>query len=156
MVEYISKLTVGELVAQLATVLAVVMTIVEKSKKIGFKPWTRILKTIGNGLNGELVERIERLENALGGLDGRIGNVAQNLDDFKATSWRIEIIDFADETRRGTRHSKEGYDRILLTITRYKEYCDKHEQFVNGVCKGSIKLIETTYQEHLKTNDFLV
>lgn len=156
MLEYLSNLTLGELFAQLAAVLAVGMTVVEKSKKIGFKPWTSILKKIGNGLNGNIMERIVQLENAVSNLDNRISGVDHNLEDFKAISRRDEIINFADETRRGTRHSKEGYDKILLTITRYKEYCEKNEQFVNGVCKGSIKLIEETYQEHLHANDFLV
>lgn len=73
----------------------------------------------------------------------------------KALDARRRIIDFADEIRRGVKHSLEHFNNILDDISYYKGYCNAHEDFKNEKAVRSIELIEHAYDQCMAENDFL-
>ena len=73
----------------------------------------------------------------------------------KAYDARRRILQFADEIRRGIRHSLEHFNDILDDITYYTKYCDEHPSFQNDKAVRSIQRIEEVYDECMRNNDFL-
>lgn len=156
MIEYIAHLTIGQVICDCVAASAVVLTCVEKSKKIGWQPWTKLFLWLGNCFNSELLEKVKVLEGSISACTDEISAVREELCEFKAVTNRVEIIDFADELRRDIKHSKDAYDKVLISITKYIAYCDANKRFLNGVAEASINLIKESYQERLRNNDFLV
>ena len=73
----------------------------------------------------------------------------------KALDARRRIIDFADEVRRGVKHSLEHFNNILEDISYYNDYCHAHEAFKNEKAVRSIERIEHVYDQCMAENDFL-
>lgn len=68
---------------------------------------------------------------------------------------RRRIIDFADECRRGTRHSEEHFNNVLSDIDTYERYCDEHPKFENRQAVLSISFITDVYDKCKRENDFI-
>ena len=68
---------------------------------------------------------------------------------------RRRVIDFADECRRGVRHSEEHFNNVLDDITVYDRYCTSHPSFPNRQAESSIRLIMDVYDVCKRENDFI-
>lgn len=128
---------------------------VEVIPPIKLKPWSWIAKWIGKAINGNVISE-------LNGIKGEIGEIKKQnkqQDDErmldKALDARRRILQFADEIRRGVRHSYEHFTNVSEDITFYEKYCDDHPKFENDRAKVSIKIINDTYERCIKENDFL-
>lgn len=144
-------LTVGQIVGWIAGGLAVLSVIIEFNKKIHFNPITIALKWIGKRTNGELAEKIDGMKKEIDGLKGSVADLERN----DVIDCRREILQFADELRRGVRHSQETFDQILSDIDAYDKYCDKHTEFKNNKTIAARKKILEVYSKRLDDNDFL-
>lgn len=144
-------LTVGQIVGWVAGGIAVLSVIIEFNKKIKFKPLSITLKWIGNRVNGELVDKINGLEKKVDGLEGSIADLERN----GVVDCRREILQFADELRRGVGHSQETFDQILSDIDMYDRYCKAHNDFQNNKTIAAKKKILEVYDKRLDDNDFL-
>ncbi len=85
--------------------------------------------------------------------NNRAQDAARALD--KAYEARRRILEFADEIRRGIKHSLEHFNDILDDITYYTTYCNDHPKFQNDKAVRSIQRIEEVYDECMRNNDFL-
>ena len=154
MIEKIAELLTGHVPAVVVAALILLSYFVEVSK-IQINPLSWLGKTIGKAINGGVLAE-------LGGIKTEIGEIKQHNDRQdedrlrdKALDARRRILQFADEIRRGVRHSLEHFTNVSEDITFYQVYCDEHPKFENDRAKLSIKIIKQTYEKCLKENDFL-
>ena len=145
------ELTVGQIIGWVAGVLAGLSVIIEFSKKIKFNPLTAILKWIGARVNGGLVDKIDGLEKKIDGLEVSFADLERN----DVVNCRREILQFADELRRGVKHSQETFDQVLSDIDTYDRYCDEHKDFKNNKTVAARKKILDVYSACLDENNFL-
>lgn len=68
---------------------------------------------------------------------------------------RRRIIDFADECRRGTKHSEEHFNNVLSDIDTYERYCNDHPNFENRQAVSSIAFVAEIYDQCKRDNDFI-
>lgn len=68
---------------------------------------------------------------------------------------RRRIIDFADECRRGTKHSEEHFKNMLSDIDTYEHYCNNHPNFENRQAALSIAFVADVYDKCKRENDFI-
>lgn len=143
----------------------VVMTLLQRSK-LPFHPWTLIARSLGRAINYEVIKQQEEIRVDLdtvrkdinkkdAAIHQELKSLTENCSADKAERWRWQIVKFADEVRIGARHSEEGYNEILTSITKYKQYCEEHPKFPNSKATASIKLIEEIYNKCLQENDFI-
>ena len=149
--EALMGLTVGQIVGWVAAGLAALSVVIEFNKKIKFNPLSAALRWIGKRTNGELTEKIDKMEKKIDSLEGSIGDLERN----DIIDCRREILQFADELRRGVKHSQETFDQILSDIDAYDKYCDKHAEFKNNKTIAARKKILEIYSKRLDDNDFL-
>jgi len=147
---------------------------------IKINPWSWLLKCLGRALNAEVSDEIKGIKEYNQKLAEEIKSVRELEErDQKEDSSRLDslekvqqefqqyyrqddvkdarrrILRFADELRRGDKHSEEFFDDILEDVTEYKNYCADHPKFKNSKAVSSIKFIEDTYTKKLTEDDFL-
>jgi hypothetical protein len=128
-------------------ILIVLMTLIQITP-IKLNPWSWLGRTIGRGINGDVLTKLEALTN----------DVAKNKaddDEQWASLSRIHILRFGDEIRHSVVHSKEHFDQVLLDIKKYERYCETHKDYENDVAHATIDLIRKKYQKCLEENKFL-
>ncbi len=103
---------------------------------------------IGRAFNAELIQRITALER-------EVTTMKSDGDERDAKESRKEILKFGDELLHGMRHSKENFDRILMCITEYAQYCDSHKAFKNNVTEETTRHILSTYEKCMEEHSFL-
>lgn len=148
-------LTVGQIVGWVTGAIAVLSVIIEFSKKIKFNPLSAILKWIGTRINGGLVEKLNGFEEKVDGLEKKFVNMEDSMECNNVIDCRREILQFADELRRGVKHSQETFDQILADIDTYDRYCEKHKNFQNNKTVAAKKKILDVYSRCMDENDFL-
>ena len=87
----------------------------------------------------------------------RANNIRQDEDrqKDKALDARRRILRFADEVRRGEKHSQEHFNNVFADITTYTNYCHEHPDFENDKAVVSIKCIRQVYEQCTLDNSFL-
>lgn len=118
-------------------------------------------KSVIDKFNGA-IDTINAFVEELGSIKADLGELKvrnQKQDDArsldKALSARRRILQFADEIRRGVRHSMEHFNSILEDVSCYKDYCKEHEDFQNDKAVRSMGLIGQVYERCMIENDFL-
>ena len=147
LIEAISKMTVGEVVGYIALFLAGAATVVEKTSKT-MKPLTKLARSIGRAINGELMEKVDNLEKKVEKMD-------QEEQLQRAKDARTRVLRFGDEVFHGVHHTKEHFDDVLRDITYYENYCDEHPRFENDQMHITAEHIKETYHKCLKEHSFL-
>lgn len=72
-------------------------------------------------------------------------------EEYKATRCRTRILKFADELRRGIKHSEESFNDILGDIDDYLVYCQTHEDtFLNSKADAAIRYIEEIHDRIIR------
>ena len=108
------------------------------------------------------VERLEEFIEELGIIKADVNELKQNdirqeeermLD--KAYDARRRILRFADEVRRGEKHSLEHFNNVFVDISNYEKYCGEHPKFKNNKAEVSIKCIQQVYEQCTLDNSFL-
>lgn len=138
----------------LAVIVALVLGVIEKSG-IKWNPYSVILKTIGRGINGEMLKKIDDVEKNLSKVQLKIDGLETEVRENAIENCRTQFTRFGDELRHGVRHSKDHFDQTLMNITKYEQYCQAHKDFANDVTEATARLIKKNYEERLEKNDFL-
>ena len=73
----------------------------------------------------------------------------------KALDARRRILRFADEVRRGEKHSLEHFNNVFIDVHNYEAYCNEHPDFKNNRADVSIKCIQQVYEQCTLDNSFL-
>lgn len=100
------------------------------------------------GKRDTILKAIEKIEKDIEALRGEAA-------EDRADNARIRILQFSDECRHGTKHSKEHFDQINQDIDRYRAYCNSHPDYQNNRSVQAIANIERIYQKCLADNSFL-
>lgn len=169
MLEAISEMTVGEIVGYIALFLTGAAAVVEKTSKT-MKPLTKLAKSIGRAINGELMDKVDTLEqnfntkvdtleqnfnSKVDSLDQKIEKMDQDDQLQRAKDARTRVLRFGDELIHDVRHTKEHFDDVLRDITYYEKYCDEHPKFENDQMHITAEHIKETYHKCLKEHSFL-
>lgn len=128
-------------------IILAIMTLIQISP-IKINPWSWIGRCIGRLINGEVLEKVNKLS-----VD------VKDLKDADEEQWvtlsRSHILRFGDEILHGVNHSKEHFDQILIDVSKYEKYCNKHPNYSNNIANATIDQIKKTYQKCLDENNFL-
>lgn len=107
---------------------------------IKINPWSKLLKWLGNAINGEIRKEL--------------GALKTDFQEERANTWRWNILDFANSCRNGRRHTQEEWKYVIDQIEKYEAYVFRNK-ITNGVIKEESKYLRRLYQERCDKNDFL-
>ena len=122
---------------------------------IKINPWSGLISFIGNIFNKQLREEIDNIKKLIEETDKKVNIVTNKLEEAVIISSRSRMLKFGDDVSKGKNHSKEHYAQILEDINKYEIYCHDNPNFKNNMTEITINIIKKTYEEKLKTNDFL-
>lgn len=137
------NLTLGQIVGRIAGVIAALSIFIEITP-VKINPISALLRWGGKQINKELMDKVNTLETKVGALE-KSGVI----------DCRVRILTFADEIRRGVRHSKETFDQVLSDIDTYERYCTEHPDFMNNKTVAAKAKILDVYSVCVDNNDFL-
>ena len=115
--------------------------------------WQKQDKTASNVV--ALAESVKGVKTDLSALRGVLDSHIREDELRDILQARRRIIVFADECRRGERHSEEHFNSILTDIDTYERYCNKHEDFKNKQAVLSIRFVIDVYDQCRRDNDFI-
>lgn len=141
--EVFANLTVGQIFGGIAGIIAVLSIFIEITP-VKINPVSSLLRWIGRQMNKELMDKVNTLETKVGALE-----------KSDVIDCRVRILTFADEIRRGVKHSKETFDQVLSDIDSYERYCSEHPDFMNHKTVAAKAKILDVYSECIDNNDFL-
>ena len=141
--EAFMNLTLGQIVGMIAVVIAALSIFIEITP-VKINPISALLRWVGKQINKELMDKVNTLETKVGALE-----------KSDVINCRVRILTFADEIRRGMRHSKETFDQVLSDIDTYERYCTEHPDFMNNKTVAAKAKILDVYSECIDNNDFL-
>lgn len=141
--EAFMNLTLGQIVGRIAGVIAALSIFIEITP-VKISPISALLRWVGKQINKELMDKVNRLETKVGALE-----------KSDVVDCRVRILTFADEIRRGMRHSNETFDQVLSDIDTYERYCTEHPDFMNNKTVAAKAKILDVYSECMDNNDFL-
>ena len=141
--EAFMNLTLGQIVGGIAGVIAALSIFIEITP-VKINPISALLRWVGKQINKELMDKVNTLETKVGALE-----------KSDVIDCRVRILTFADEIRRGMRHSKETFDQVLSDIDTYERYCTEHPDFMNNKTVAAKAKIIDVYSECMDNNDFL-
>ena len=99
---------------------------------IKINPLSKLLKWVGDKVNGEMIKRIDKLEQDV------------NTNEMDRIRW--EVLDFANSCRNGRGHTKDEFEHIITLVKKYEgllEKCGKE----NGVFELEYEYIKQLYQK---------
>lgn len=114
---------------------------------IKVNPWSKLIKWIGEKLNGELYKKFDALEQ-------EIKTVEREFEIKNANDKRWDILDFANSCRNGRKHGREEWEHVIDQLKAYETYVNEHK-IDNGVIEEETKYLRALYQERCKKNDFI-
>ena len=155
-------MTIFELLAQMLDrhgivlgVCAIIILSLIEIAPIKINPWSKILGSIGKGLNKDTMMEIESLKKEVEKIDNRVDKIDARIDENNAVQCRSRILRFGDEVSHGTNHSRDHFRQIFSDITSYNTYCHNNPDFKNDMTKITSKIIEDDYVEREKNDNFL-
>lgn len=122
--------------SDIAASLAILSIVIEVAP-IKLNPWSYLLKSIGNKINADVINRLEIVEGQLKAQDSKI-------DNNEKDRIRYEILDFARSCRKDDPHTKEEFDHILEQYDKYEVILAKLEQ-PNGKVTQAMRYINQLY-----------
>ena len=141
--EAFMNLTVGQMIGAVVGVVAALSIFIE-IVPVKINPISALLRWVGTRTNKELLDKVTQLE-----ID------VKKLERADVVVCRVRILCFADEIRRGVRHSKEAFDQVLSDIDTYEHYCDSHPGFMNNKTVAAKAKIIELYSDCIDKNNFL-
>lgn len=147
MIETLSTVSVGQVLAGGAGVVALVSVFIEITP-VKINPVSKFLAWLGRKINGEVISKVDKLED-------QITTMQKVNDEQEAINCRYRILRFGDEVKHGTRHSQEHFEQILADIDAYEIFCKDHKDFKNNKTRVTTERILDVYRECVETDDFL-
>ena len=147
LIETISTVSVGQLLAGGAGVIALASVFIEITP-VKINPVSKFLAWLGRKINGEVISKVDKLEE-------QITTMQKVNDEQEAINCRYRILRFGDEVKHGTRHSQEHFEQILADIDAYEIFCKDHKDFKNNKTRVTTERILDVYRECVETDDFL-
>jgi len=98
----------------------------------------------------ELKDSIKNLIDGQQDRDKKINDLTDMFVDKEIDDLRFKILDFASSISSGMKYNRESYDHILKIYGKYEKILEEHNM-ENGLVEESVKYIQSSYQELLKT-----
>lgn len=98
----------------------------------------------------ELKDSIKVLTDGQHDRDEKINNLTDMFVSKEIDDLRFKILDFASSISSGMKYNRESYDHILKIYGKYEKILEEHDM-ENGLVEESVKYIQSSYQELLKT-----
>jgi hypothetical protein len=98
----------------------------------------------------ELKDSIKILTDGQYDRDEKINNLTDMFVSKEIDDLRFKILDFASSISSGMKYNRESYDHILKIYGKYEQILEEHNM-ENGLVEESVKYIQSSYQELLKT-----
>ena len=163
--EWLESITLKDLCYFIVGAITLISLIVEKAKKLPFKPWTHLFEWIGKCINKTTNDRLDAIEQqqkanneAIIELDKKVdrkfAEKQRDDDEKEAKRLRADIIMFADSCRIGNHHTQNHFENIFREFSDYIEYCKKHD-LKNHFIDNEYSYIQSVYQECIRENKFL-
>lgn len=115
---------------------------------IKFDPLTRIARSIGRAINGEVIAKVDKLSTD-------VQSLRSECEEREANACRTRILRFSDEILHNVKHTKEHFDQVLIDIDTYEGYCGSHPNYKNNIACLAIDRIRATYQKCYEDGTFL-
>lgn len=128
-------------------VVSGILSVIVQISPIKWNPWTKIFKAIGKLVNADLLDKIEEQ-------DKKIDGLRNNADENEKDRIRYEVLSFANECRRGIKHTKEEFEHIINLKSKYDAILTRTNDS-NGVFDADYKYVTEIYQNCLRENSFL-
>lgn len=98
----------------------------------------------------ELKDSIKVLTDGQHDRDAKINNLTDMFVSKEIDDLRFKILDFASSISSGMKYNRESYDHILKIYGKYEKILEEHDM-ENGLVEESVKYIQSSYHELLKT-----
>ena len=169
MLRVIQSMTVKELFDYIVGVILVISIIVEKSKKLPFNPWSKLLSWVGGALfmkhAEESLHRLDIIQKQTEAnseavielnkkVDEKFAEQQKEENEKEAKRLRANIICFSDSCRVHDRHTKKHFENIFRDYDDYVRYCEIHN-IPNHYIDEEYDYIRGVYQECIAENKFL-
>lgn len=152
--ETLMGLSLGGIVKYLLGIVAALSVFIEFTP-IKVNPISALLNWIGRRTNKELNQEVEKIKEKVDSIADKQEKLEADMLQVDAVNCRIRILQFADELRRGVKHSKESFDQVISDIDTYERYCYDHPKFKNNKTVVSNERIIAAYNVRCEMNDFL-
>ena len=159
--EFLNKLTVGEVLQYTLAALAVVSIFVERVKSIPFNPWSSIFAWLGDKMTMDLQDRINSLaceirqnQDDVNNMTNRILKLEKYTAEIEAERLRSRIIEFTEQCRLGKKHTQKHFENVFRDIDKYNKYCCTY-RISNNYIKAEVKYLQNVFDECLRENKFL-
>lgn len=129
--------TIKDLIPELTIIGAVTLIQISPLK---INPWSWLAKMLRRA-NG-----VEALEKKIEALEGRINDLSKDHAETRAKVIRKEIIEFAEELKRGKQYHLAEFEEISRLITEYRGLIKKHG-IENGYGTAQMDYIEEYMKE---------
>ena len=140
-------MSIQEIIAGGSGGILILMTLIQIAPT-KVNPWSKIAKSIGKALNGDVIIKLSEVQERL---DGHI-----RMDDERnADAHRVQILRFNRKLLQDNiPHTQEDFIEALSEIDFYERYCKEHPEYENNRAVLAIQNIERVYSEKLEKHDF--
>lgn len=114
---------------------------------IKINPWRWLFQWIGNVVNAEDRKNITDIQKEL-------KELKRDFEENKAQEKRWHILDFVNDCRLGTKHTREEWNHVLSELADYESYVER-KKIPNGVIEEDSKYLRELFQECNRDNKFL-
>lgn len=151
--EFISGLTIGEIIGDSALLVFALASIIEITP-IKWDPLTAILSWFGARLNKRIQKDVEVLTDSVNAQAKKTDDLAEKLDMNEIDRIRWEILNFSNSCRHGVRHTKDEFVHIIDQHDKYVRIL-KDRSLKNGLITLEYEYIEDIYKHCLENDSFL-
>lgn len=106
--------------------------------------------------NDKIMEKFNAIEKDLSEIKEAQKTLSREVKDNRAVESRIRILRFEDEMQHGQKHSEDHFKQIVEDIDTYREYCDAHPDFHNGIGHCASDHILAVYRKLSDEHKFLM
>ena len=98
-------------------------------------------------------QETEAIKQEIRSIKGEVKELRGEFSEHKAILARTNILQFADELHDGRYHSDESFRQQIQDIDTYNRYCDKHEDFKNGLTAMASEYIIKEYHKRFLNDE---
>lgn len=138
--EEIIKVIINALVTVACAAIAIIPAINSNNKKAVEEMKTGLSGTIKTEVKGAVDESINGVREQVETLQKSFDYHTKADDEYKATQWRVHILNFDDNLRNYyTPYPTQGaFIQARSFADKYKHYLDTHDDFENGIAEDAI------------------
>lgn len=159
--EFLKKLTVGELIQYIVAAATIISIFIEKIKAIPFNPWSAIFSWLGDKLTADLLnemisltQEVRQNQSDVTEIKDKVRALEKYTAEIEAERLRARIIEFTEQCRMGKKHSQKHFENVFRDIDKYNSYCCTYH-LTNNYIRAEVKYLQSVFDECLRENKFL-